>query len=520
MSSRHVLTPITSFLLCLTVTATFAAGRGGSGPDFGIYEWTEINPNATWAPRAGLQVVSLSNNWYLMGGRTPIDPSEIPVPGASIIWGDVWQSGDRGESWQMILGPESEDSWPARAYFKAVTMGPHIYVMGGQNFNLIENPDPGGPPLIPNSDFFNDVWRSSDGIAWTEMTDATGWSGRAGLSAVVFNSEIFVMGGSANDDSSLGGPQGPERIYFNDVWKSSDGSDWVQVTDGAPWAPRAGARVVVKNGFMYLLGGEEGFICQPIPCIPPYFNDVWRSRDGMNWELVTGEADWPARPGHEVAVVRDHFVLFGGFGLSDDPADPFGSNNPMDIWVSRDGSDWTQVSDSPWNAVFPEEIKYDFATLVAPGGPNGRGLAIYTFGGDREDFDFTDPLNFLNVDNDVWRFSPLQQGPEMFAEGTQSEEISHAGMDDQVHLRAAPNPFNPATSISFRLPATRQVTLTIYDVSGRRVKTLVNRELSAGEHSVQWNGQDEQGDRAASGVYLSLLRAGNLVATKRIVLSK
>ena len=66
---------------------------------------------------------------------------------------------------------------------------------------------------------------------------------------------------------------------------------------------------------------------------------------------------------------------------------------------------WEQVSDSPWNAGSPEEIKYDFDVLVVQGGQSGLRPSIFTFGGDRETFDFTDPTNYLNVDNDVWRFS-------------------------------------------------------------------------------------------------------------------
>lgn len=105
-------------------------------------------------------------------------------------------------------------------------------------------------------------------------------------------------------------------------------------------------------------------------------------------------------------VLLNHFILFGGFGLSDDPRDPFKAANPMDVWVSKNGADWSKVSDSPWNAATPEEIKYDFDALAVKGGKGGQRPSIFTFGGDRETFDFTDPFNFLNVDNDVWRFSP------------------------------------------------------------------------------------------------------------------
>jgi hypothetical protein len=77
----------------------------------------------------------------------------------------------------------------------------------------------------------------------------------------------------------------------------------------------------------------------------------------------------------------------------------------MDIWISTNGADWKMISDSPWNASDPKHIKYDYDTVVAPAGPDGRGKAIYTFGGDRETFDFFDPTQWLDVDNDVWRFS-------------------------------------------------------------------------------------------------------------------
>ena len=397
-------------VLVFILTVPGAAAETGGAPDFGSYEWNLINGETRWTPRAGLQVVNLKNRFYLMGGRTPRPPGFTPIPGDSDIWGDVWKSDDRGISWQKILETNDEQHWPARAYFQAVTRNSYMYVLGGQNFKLEPNDCPplvpDCPPFVSSSDFFNDVWRSRDGIHWQQMTGAAPWAGRAGLSSVVHRGEIYIMGGSFNDDPAvIGGP--PTRVYLNDVWKSRNGTDWVQMTDNAPWEPRAGAITVTKNGYIYLLGGEDGFTCLPqSPRCPPYYNDVWRSRDGSHWELVTAAADWAPRPGHQVLVLLNHFILFGGFGLSTDPDDPFKAANPMDVWVSKNGADWTQVSDAPWNAATPEEIKYDFDALAVTGGRGGQRPSIYTFGGDRETFDFTDPDNYLNVDNDVWQFAP------------------------------------------------------------------------------------------------------------------
>ena len=130
---------------------------------------------------------------------------------------------------------------------------------------------------------------------------------------------------------------------------------------------------------------------------------VWRTQDGESWELVTESAGWPARPGHQAVLLEDEIVVFGGFGLSVDPTDPFKPANPMDMWSSPDGVTWQMLEQEPWNASSPGDIKYDFDALVAATA-DGQD-AIYSFGGDRETFNPVDPVNYLNVDNDVWSFS-------------------------------------------------------------------------------------------------------------------
>jgi len=98
---------------------------------------------------------------------------------------------------------------------------------------------------------------------------------------------------------------------------------------------------------------------------------------------------------------------------------------------------------------------------------------------------------------------------------------ANAGVPGQFALsQNYPNPFNPATNIEFQLPQASHVTLKIYDLQGRLVKTLTNGEFSAGTHRVEWDGRDEHGNGAASGIYLYHIKAGNYVETRKMVLMR
>lgn len=83
---------------------------------------------------------------------------------------------------------------------------------------------------------------------------------------------------------------------------------------------------------------------------------------------------------------------------------------------------------------------------------------------------------------------------------------------------ARPNPFGPRTEIGYFLKADMFAEVAVYDVAGRRVRTLVSGPAAAGEHETSWDGRDELGKQVASGVYLYSLRAGDVVETRRMVL--
>ena len=84
-----------------------------------------------------------------------------------------------------------------------------------------------------------------------------------------------------------------------------------------------------------------------------------------------------------------------------------------------------------------------------------------------------------------------------------------------------PNPFNPVTTIAYDVPAGgANVSLAIYDVTGRLVRVLVDEHRAAGTWSVEWNGEDDRGQHVSSGVYFYRMRAGAFADTKKMVLLK
>ena len=81
-----------------------------------------------------------------------------------------------------------------------------------------------------------------------------------------------------------------------------------------------------------------------------------------------------------------------------------------------------------------------------------------------------------------------------------------------------PNPFRDQTMIHFTLSEASEVTVSVYDVMGRQVATLVNQSLTAGSHEMQWNGRSSSGQPLSSGVYFYRIEAGEYSQTRRMTI--
>ncbi len=91
---------------------------------------------------------------------------------------------------------------------------------------------------------------------------------------------------------------------------------------------------------------------------------------------------------------------------------------------------------------------------------------------------------------------------------------------DYALFQNYPNPFNPSTVISYALPEHSVVTIKIYDMLGREVKTLINEEKNAGVHNITWNADNNYGSKIASGTYIYTIKAGKFFQAKKMIMLK
>jgi len=103
--------------------------------------------------------------------------------------------------------------------------------------------------------------------------------------------------------------------------------------------------------------------------------------------------------------------------------------------------------------------------------------------------------------------------------GVNENEASEA-VTDYTLAQNYPNPFNPNTTISFTLPKASEVRLEIYTSTGQLARKLASGKFASGSHQLVWDGKDDHGRPVTSGVYLFVLKAGNFVAQRKLVLAK
>jgi hypothetical protein len=128
----------------------------------------------------------------------------------------------------------------------------------------------------------------------------------------------------------------------------------------------------------------------------------------------------------------------------------------------------------------------------------------------------TDTIKIIAANSDTVSASCLFKITVTNATGVEEDNGQHP--KEFMLLQNYPNPFNPATVISYQLPAYSNMKLTIYNILGQKIKTLVNSFQNAGEHSLVWDATDEKSNLVSSGVYFYKLEVGAMNLQKKMML--
>ena len=403
----------------------------------------------------------------------------------------------------IMFAQESTVTMDSDAYVNMLSQGKTITINSGVDVSklvqepitgdefgshiLLANPPPANNGGSPGWAIFSDLIAGPGGVTITGMTTAS--TATAGAS---FTIEFFTRSGTA-----LGGP-------------GSDPAGWtslgtVPVTQGAGGSTGVSelfATPVISinpgdtTGVAMLFTGEG----------PRYFgtgSPPFQVFADTNLTLITGEGrSIPFTTGGSVFASRG---LVGEIHY-DEPV-------PVEL-ISFTASVLQNAVELSWltatelnNQGFQVERKTESTSWDNIGFVNGYGTTTET-----QFYNFIDQN--LNPGSYFYRLKQIDfDGSFEYYELTETIEI---GALQTFYLsQNFPNPFNPATIISWQVPVDGYTTLKVYDDLGKEVATLVNEEIPAGNHEVEFNASE-----LASGVYFYRIISGDFVDTKKMILMK
>lgn len=393
--------------------------------------------------------------------------------------GGIYRSNDYGESWQ-IAGMVAGTMWQG-----LITESGNIYVAtdgGVQKYNsssgnwsafglnevksiIIDNDN-----ALFAGTRWNGVYVSyDDGNTWN-LTSSIGGSGI----------ELFTM--ELYPDNSI-------LLGTNDYIKRSTdkGTSWTTINSQLP-SSIIGNLDITTDGIVYATSGTN--LCRA--------NDI----EG-DFIIIKDSVYVPDRNG---VAVGNYGLLF----LTDSYFDP-GTYKSTDY-----GFNWIKISDSPASSISVFDNKY-----VVTGQDSGDIMFSSdqgeTFSTVSQELPANSTIYWNQIDSNGYLYCAAS-GFGLFRSNTIVTSIGSQGILEHISYyleQNYPNPFNSITSIRYSILQSGRVNLTIYDLMGSEVKTLIDRYQEAGSYDVMF-----QAENLASGIYFYQLLSGNFIATKKLILMK
>lgn len=236
-----------------------------------------------------------------------------------------------------------------------------------------------------------EVWNSEDGINWTLVNSSPPYAHKSMF--VVFNDYMWAFDGHAHrskdgihwEDVSSNTPYwGKMTTFKNEIWavqgsylyKTGDGINWTLVRE-VPWYYRGDPVFLEHEGMLYMMGGSNNYGT----IYEFYWQDVWRSQDGVNWEVLIYKAPWEGNLWPVFTSFDGKIWLMGGASSKR----PENGGNTNAIWYTEDGIDWNRlILDNVWSPRHAQFIwNFQNSIWIAAGyeggGPPGLFSDVWKF---------------------------------------------------------------------------------------------------------------------------------------------
>jgi len=294
-----------------------------------------------------------------------------------------------------------------------------------------------------------------------------------------------------------------------------------------------GYRYAAAQHFL-LIGAASGYL-RPLDTIGVTINAGLRDLAGYGLDktyvetFVTGTAVYPGDANRDGLVDGRDVLPMGLFWGNTGPAR---SSEPDLTWamspghVAFSGSRW-----SPWRGAYADA---DGSGMVDPNdicGVTDNYSLTHMIADDDKDHGTNLVTSLDMVEESVLQAlylavidCPESEGRSILRESLEAalgQPVAQAALPTTVELyQNYPNPFNPLTTIRFYLPTSGRASLSIYNLLGQQVATLINGQVNSGYVEASWDGTDDNGDAVASGIYFYRLETDDFSQTRRMLLLK
>ena len=432
-------------------------------------------------------------------------PSLVQTPGGRLVWasdvGDLFWSDDLGQTFTNAA-ENLCDSAPAAPITDFVRRPDGVLFAANQ----------------PSSSGMTESWLRSDdgGESWFVPAAVPGlrWINAGdfldpdhGLVAYRSSLRLTDDGGDSWQMVELAADRGVASAalvaadrYFLATTSDAGGDLLRSVDGGLTWTPVAGGLPTgtFAAGLVRFVDADTGYVAGTLGATPR----LYRTTDGgVTWQL-RGAAGLPAQP-------RDLHWLDASTGI----AAVYQSAAPGLYRTTNGGSSFTQVDATRSSAVVFRDALHGVALGAFSDGFRGT---------DDGGLSWTErdlPLRAPGPGIQVMSIEAVAPRPDGWVFGGSGNRILVATTGDVTSvadgapsgrspaaacrlLGTAPNPFNPATVISFELPSAGSVRITVHDLAGRRIRKLLDGRRESGRHAARWDGRDDAGAPVAAGVYL------------------